>query len=160
AGQPRVHHQDGAGCLRRHQRWAVPRARRAAQTRRLGARANRAVSGALDRRHDLRPMDRLPLSRPMQRRHFTFSAAALLAAPAWAHHGWSSFDQTRPIYLEGKARKVAWRNPHAEFELELPAELKLPVDLARRAVPAQSAPVDGPKLLGAAQLPKRKDKVW
>jgi len=96
----------------------------------------------------------------MQRRHFTFSAAALLAAPAWAHHGWSSFDQTRPIYLEGKARKVAWRNPHAEFELELPADLKLPVDLARRAVPAQSAPVDGPKLLGAAQLPKRKDKVW
>lgn len=96
----------------------------------------------------------------MQRRHFTFSAAALLAAPAWAHHGWSSFDQTRPIYLEGKARKVAWRNPHAEFELELPADLKLPVDLARRAVPAQSAPVDGPKLLAAAQLPKRKDKVW
>jgi hypothetical protein len=46
------------------------------------------------------------------------------------------------------------------LELELPAELKLPADLARRAVPAQSAPVDGPKLLAAAQLPKRKDKVW
>jgi hypothetical protein len=96
----------------------------------------------------------------MQRRQFAVSAAALVGLPAWAHHGWSSFDQTRPIYLEGKARKVSWRNPHAELELELPAELKLPADLARRALPAQSAPVDGPKLLAAAQLPKRKDKVW
>jgi hypothetical protein len=96
----------------------------------------------------------------VQRRDFALSAAALLVLPAWAHHGWSSFDQTRPIYLEGKARKVAWRNPHVEFELELPGELKLPADLARRPVPAQSAPVDGPKLLAAAQLPRRKDKVW
>jgi len=96
----------------------------------------------------------------MQRRHFAFSAATLIVLPAWAHHGWSSFDQARPIYLEGKARKVSWRNPHVEFELELPAELRLPADLARRPVPAQTAPVDGPKLLAAAQLPKRKDKVW
>jgi hypothetical protein len=94
------------------------------------------------------------------RRDVAFSATTLLVAPAWAHHGWSSFDQTRPIYLEGKARKVSWRNPHVEFELELPGELRLPVDLARRPVPAQSAPVDGPRLLAAAQLPKRKDKVW
>jgi hypothetical protein len=97
----------------------------------------------------------------MQRRHFAASAATLTMVPAaWAHHGWSSFDQTRPIYLEGKARKVSWRNPHVEFELELPADLKLPADLVRRQVPAQTAPVDGPKLLAAAQLPKRKDKVW
>lgn len=96
----------------------------------------------------------------MQRRHFVLIGSVLLAPPASAHHGWSSFDQTRPIYLEGRARKVSWRNPHVEFELELPAELKLPADLARRPVPAQSAPVDGPKLLAAAQLPRRKDKVW
>lgn len=96
----------------------------------------------------------------MQRRHFLAVSPALLALPVRAHHGWSSFDQGRPIYLEGKARKVAWRNPHVEFELELPAELKLPADLARRPVPVQSAPVDGPKLLAAAQLPRRKDRVW
>jgi hypothetical protein len=96
----------------------------------------------------------------MQRRPFLVASGALLALPTWAHHGWSSFDQNRPIYLEGKARKVVWRNPHVECELELPADLKLPPDLARRPVPAQSAPVDGPKLLAAAQLPKRKDKVW
>ena len=77
----------------------------------------------------------------MQRRHFLATSPALLALPASAHHGWSSFDQNRPIYLEGKVRKVVWRNPHVEFELELPAELKLPPDLTRRPVPAQSAPV-------------------
>ena len=96
----------------------------------------------------------------MQRR--TLMAAPLaLALPAWAHHGWSSFDQSRPLYLEGKAVKVAWRNPHAELVLELPAEgLKLPADLAARSLPAQSAPVDGLALLKAAQLPTRKDRRW
>jgi hypothetical protein len=95
----------------------------------------------------------------MQRR--TFIAIALTAPlAARAHHGWSSFDQGRPIWLEGKATQVAWRNPHAELKLELPAELKLPADLASRKLPAQSAGVDGPALLKAAQLPTRKDRVW
>jgi hypothetical protein len=91
----------------------------------------------------------------------TFIAGAL-AAPlaARAHHGWSSFDQGRPIWLEGKAAKVAWRNPHAELTLELPTDLKLPPDLASRQLPAQSAGVDGPALLKAAQLPTRKDRLW
>jgi hypothetical protein len=95
----------------------------------------------------------------MQRR--TLIAAAL-AAPlaARAHHGWSSFDQGRPIWLEGRAAKVAWRNPHVELTLELPADLKLPADLAGRKLPAQSAGVDGVALLKAAQLPTRKDRVW
>ncbi len=96
----------------------------------------------------------------MHRRTLLAAAPALLALPAWAHHGWSSFDQARPIYLEGTARDVRWRNPHAELKLELPADLKLPADLATRAVPPQSAPVDGPALLRAAQLPTRQDRVW
>ena len=95
----------------------------------------------------------------MQRRHL-ITLPLFLALPAWAHHGWSSFDQGRPIYLEGKAAKVAWRNPHAELDLELSASLKLPADLASRALPAQTAPVDGPALLKAAQLPTRKDRRW
>jgi hypothetical protein len=83
-----------------------------------------------------------------------------LVPSAWAHHGWSGFDQQRPLYLEGKAAKVAWRNPHAELTLERPADLRLPDDLAKRALPAQSAPVDGPALLAAARLPTRNDKRW
>lgn len=95
------------------------------------------------------------------KRRSLFALAALPSLPAWAHHGWSSFDQNRPLYLEGRAAQVVWRNPHAELKLELPAEgLKLPADLATRALPAQAAPVDGPALLKAAQLPTRKDKRW
>lgn len=99
----------------------------------------------------------------MQRRSLIAAAlAAPLVAPfaARAHHGWSSFDQGRPIWLEGRATQVAWRNPHAELKLEVPADLKLPPDLASRKLPAQSAGVDGPALLKAAQLPTRKDRVW
>jgi hypothetical protein len=97
----------------------------------------------------------------MNRREFAAAGAlGLVLPPAFAHHGWSGFDQDRPLYLEGTARKVTWQNPHVEIELELPAALVLPPDLARRAVPAQSAGVDGARLLGAAQLPTRRDKVW
>lgn len=100
----------------------------------------------------------------MQRRHFLRLAPAALAlpatGPAWAHHGWSSFDQSRPLYLAGTAAKVAWRNPHAELALDLAAGLQLPADLATRALPAQSAPVDGPALLKAARLPTRADRRW
>ena len=97
----------------------------------------------------------------MQRRQMILMGATALAAPrAFAHHGWSSFDQDRPIWLEGKAVKVAWANPHAEVDLQIPADLKLPTDLAQRALPAQSANVDGPRLLAAARLPTRRDPVW
>ena len=95
----------------------------------------------------------------LQRRHVLIAASALPLG-AHAHHGWSSFDADRPLYLEGTARKVRWQNPHAELELELPAALRLPSDLAQRSVPAQTAPVDGRALLAKTVLPTRKDRVW
>ena len=96
----------------------------------------------------------------MNRRLVLAGSALLAMRPAWGHHGWSSFDPSRPLYLEGRAVKVAWRNPHVEFELELPADPKLPADLATRALPAQTAPVDGAALLKMATLPTRKDRRW
>ena len=101
----------------------------------------------------------------MQRRPFVMGvlgagSLSWLATPARAHHGWSSFDQARPIYLEGTAAKVLWRNPHAELDLDLTPGLKLPADLSTRTVPAQTAPVDGATLLRQAQLPTRGDKRW
>ncbi len=95
------------------------------------------------------------------RRHFLAAGLSLpMMGLAYAHHGWSSFDQDRPVYLEGKARKVKWQNPHVEIELALSANLIMPSDLALREVPAQSAPVEGKVLLSKAVLPKRKDGVW
>ncbi len=96
----------------------------------------------------------------MKRRDLIIAAAASPATAVLAHHGWSSFDQGRPLYLEGTARSVAWRNPHVEFDLEPAADLKLPAEFAKRPLPAQSSGVDGPRLLAAAQLPTRKDKLW
>ena len=83
-----------------------------------------------------------------------------LGGQASAHHGWSSFDQDRPLYLEGRVSKAVWQNPHVELELELPTTLRLPAGLAQRALPAQSAPVDGKALLAKTVLPTRTDKRW
>jgi hypothetical protein len=96
----------------------------------------------------------------MQRRLILMAAAGWWAAPAWPHHGWSNFDADRPIYLEGRAAKVSWRNPHAEIDLELASPLTLPPDLSKRPVPAQSAAVDAAAVLGKTALPTRRDKVW
>lgn len=102
---------------------------------------------------------------PMSRRRFVLATAAASATPlalrtAWAHHGWSSFDQDRPIYLEGKVVSSKWQNPHAELLIDLSPGLALPADLKQRPLPAQSAGVDGPALLAKAVLPKRKDRRW
>lgn len=100
----------------------------------------------------------------MQRRE-VIQGGALLGLSAWAgtamaHHGWSSFDQERPIYLEGRVVDVKWRNPHAELVLELPENLRLPPDLAQRVLPAQTAGIDGPALLAKTVLPTRRDRRW
>ena len=96
----------------------------------------------------------------MHRRTLLAASLALPVPAAFAHHGWSSFDQERPLFLEGRAAKVAWRNPHAEVELELSPELRLPADLATRTMPAQQASVDAAALLKAARLPTRRDRRW
>lgn len=47
------------------------------------------------------------------------SLAALLAAPAaWAHHGWSSYDDSKPITLTGKLVEVKYENPHATVRID------------------------------------------
>jgi len=100
---------------------------------------------------------------PMKRRLLLTASGLLPWLPmvARAHHGWSSFDQTRPLYLAGRARKVSWRNPHAEIHLEVKQPLlAVPSDLVQRKLPAQSAQVDGAALLAKAEVPRRKDAVW
>ena len=97
----------------------------------------------------------------MNRRHFLMAAGCTALAPlARAHHGWSSFDQNVPLYLQGRVKAVQWQNPHVELDLELLPEMKLPANLASRAMPAQQAPVDGKALLAKAALPKRTDRTW
>jgi hypothetical protein len=45
----------------------------------------------------------------------TFFAAALMVAlpsAALAHHGWSSYDESKPLTLTGALQNVSWSNPH------------------------------------------------
>lgn len=95
----------------------------------------------------------------MHRRHLVL---ATLAMPllARAHHGWSSFDQNRPIWLQGRVVSAHWQNPHVELVLEVPANLTLPSNLKQRRLPEQTARVDGAALLARAELPRRRDRRW
>ena len=93
----------------------------------------------------------------MHRRQFICATPGLLfAGGALAHHGWSSFDESRPIYLEGAVKSSKWQNPHVEILIELSSDLARPADLAKRTVPKQTQQVDGERILAAAALPKNR----
>ncbi len=92
-------------------------------------------------------------------RIFLVVAFTFFGITASAHHGWSSFDETKPIYLEGVVKSVKWQNPHAEFMLEVNGAVP-PAALTRFSIPKQSANVDAVLILGTAKAPTRKDKVW
>jgi hypothetical protein len=94
----------------------------------------------------------------MNRRQFAqfgFTLPLLsISCSALAHHGWSSFDDTRPLYFEGKVKSSKWQNPHAEVVIDMSAAAALPADLAKRAWPKQTQAVDSGKIIAATSLPK------
>lgn len=45
------------------------------------------------------------------------AALALLAAPAAAHHGWSSYDESKPLTVKGRLQQVSWGNPHGTSKI-------------------------------------------
>ena len=96
----------------------------------------------------------------MKRRYFVhLTIGVLLAAPVLAHHGWSSFDQDKPLYLSGTLTEVRWQNPHAEAKLRVDAT-KLPDGFAARTLPAQQQSVDAAGILKKAQVPGNAAGVW
>jgi hypothetical protein len=44
-------------------------------------------------------------------------ALALLATTALAHHGWSGYDQTKPLTVPGTITESSYTNPHATIKL-------------------------------------------
>lgn len=42
---------------------------------------------------------------------------ALLPAAALAHHGWSSYDATKPIKITAPVTAVTWGNPHGTAQV-------------------------------------------
>ncbi|MCA3219737.1 MAG: hypothetical protein ING59_14520 [Burkholderiales bacterium] len=96
----------------------------------------------------------------MQRRRLLAAALVVAAVPAAAHHGWSSFDQNAPLYLQGQLTSVRWTNPHAEGVLEVSKGLTLPADLAKRTLPPQQQAVDAQAILARLQVPQAAEGKW
>ncbi len=42
----------------------------------------------------------------------SLAALALIAAPAAAHHGWSSYDAAKVLRVTAPLTNVSWSNPH------------------------------------------------
>ena len=54
------------------------------------------------------------------RKFFLISAAmlVLLSGGAAAHHGWSSYDASRRMTMEGPVKHLQWENPHVHMRLD------------------------------------------
>jgi len=84
----------------------------------------------------------------------------LISAPAEAHHGWSSYDLSRPVYVIGTVAEVIWQNPHVEVLLDVRADIRLPADLAQTPIPDFLERVGGRETLQKARLPSLPNKRW
>ncbi|SOY69063.1 Conserved Hypothetical protein, putative exported protein [Cupriavidus taiwanensis] len=62
----------------------------------------------------VRALFRPALFRPV----LSAAALALAAVPASAHHGWSTYDETRPMTLTGKIVESHYENPHARIRID------------------------------------------
>jgi hypothetical protein len=50
---------------------------------------------------------------------FVLLALAGLAAPtAWAHHGWGSYDASKPVTVAGKILTSKYENPHVALTVQ------------------------------------------
>jgi hypothetical protein len=47
-------------------------------------------------------------------------ASATVALPAFAHHSFAMFDQSKDVTLHGVVTEFQWTNPHAFIHLEVP----------------------------------------
>jgi hypothetical protein len=47
-------------------------------------------------------------------------AAVLLVSPAFAHHSFAMFDQSKQVTLKGTVSEFQWTNPHAFIHIEVP----------------------------------------
>lgn len=54
-------------------------------------------------------------------------ALAAAALPAFAHHGWSEYDQNRPLTLTGTIIETGYEHPHGHVRLETPGKTWLVV---------------------------------
>lgn len=49
--------------------------------------------------------------------------ALALSLPALAHHGWGSYDASKPVTVSGKILTSAFQNPHATVTVQAPGKV-------------------------------------
>ena len=49
-------------------------------------------------------------------------ATALIAGGAFAHHGWSEYDSSKPLTLSGVVKESGYEHPHGHVRLETPGK--------------------------------------
>ena len=50
--------------------------------------------------------------------YISLLASSVIGAPAWAHHGWSSYEAEKPVKVETSLLEVEYRNPHAHVVVD------------------------------------------
>ncbi len=55
------------------------------------------------------------------------AAGLAIALPAFAHHGWSEYDQNQPLTLTGRIVETGYEHPHGHVKLETPGKTWLVV---------------------------------
>ena len=73
----------------------------------------------------------------------TLALCCIVALPAGAHHGWSEYDQTKPLTLTGKILESGYEHPHGHVRLQTPgktwhAVLAPPSRMEARGLPPAS----------------------
>lgn len=58
----------------------------------------------------------------------------LMSSPSFAHHGYSRFDGSRPLYLSGVIQKIYWGQPHVEITVRTEGRTP-PPSLAKQPIP-------------------------
>ena len=87
-------------------------------------------------------------------------AVTLAAAPALAHHGWSGYDASKEMTLDGVIKESGYEHPHGHIRLEVPGKtwvvtLAPPSRMENRGLPAAMlAPGNKARVVG---YPNRND---
>jgi hypothetical protein len=55
----------------------------------------------------------------MKRLFLSLAIAGTLVAPAFAHHSFAIFDQTKVLYQTGTVKQLDWINPHAWLHVDI-----------------------------------------
>jgi hypothetical protein len=88
------------------------------------------------------------------------AAVTLTAVPALAHHGWSSYDTSKEMTLDGVIKESGYEHPHGHIRVEVPGKtwqvtLAPPARMENRGLPASMlAPGTKARVVG---YPNRND---